>query len=194
MQRMHHASSGRYNFGFAEVNSQNPLVSFPRQISGDRVKILHQQTHDAIKIASEWDNDKSRNRNEQNLNPIIHLNVTCDRCSMSPIEGDRYKCLFCPDIDFCQSCKSVNKTNTNFNHLSNHPLLCIKNSNEYSQSVYVLNRNQLCHEKIQCNLCFTKPIIGIRYECSCGINLCEKCEFIGLHDQNHHRTKITTPK
>ncbi|CAF1238527.1 unnamed protein product, partial [Rotaria sordida] len=24
----------------------------------------------------------------------------------------------------------------------------------------------------------------------CGINLCEKCEFMGLHDTDHRRTKI----
>ncbi|CAF4325803.1 unnamed protein product, partial [Rotaria sordida] len=49
------------------------------------------------------------------------------------------------------------------------------------------------HANIQCNLCFIKPIIGIRYQCNCGINLCEKCEFTGLHNQSHHRTKIIDP-
>jgi hypothetical protein len=56
------------------------------------------------------------------------------------------------------------------------------------------NRSELIHTNIQCNSCFMNPIIGIRYLCSCGINLCEKCEFIGLHDQNHNRTKMTIPK
>ncbi len=69
---------------------------------------------------------------KQNLpNITIHPNVTYDGCDMSPIKGDRYKCFFCLDVDFCQSCV---------------------------------------------------------------INLCEKCEFIGSHDQNNPRTKISVPK
>jgi len=130
----------------------------------------------------------------QNTNTNIHSNIICDGCEMSPIKGDRYKCLLCPDVDFCQSCQSNNRTNHDSNHLPNHPLLCIKNSNDYPNSILVQNRSELIHRNIQCNSCFMNPIVGIRYYCSCKINLCEKCEFIGLHDQNHDRTKITIPK
>ena len=64
-------------------------------------------------------------------------------------------------------------------------------SSEYPQSIYVHNRSHMKHENIQCNSCLVKPIVGIRYKCKCGIDLCEKCEFMGLHDINHYRTKIT---
>ncbi|CAF4207262.1 unnamed protein product, partial [Rotaria sordida] len=128
--------------------------------------------------------------NNQNLNTNIHLYVTCDGCDMSPIKEDRYKCLFCPDIDLCQSCKSISRTNHNSNHQYNHPLLCIKDSSEYPKSVYLNNHNKINHKNNQRNSCFMKPLIGIRYKCTCGINLCEKCEFMGLHNTEHRRTKI----
>ncbi|CAF1066727.1 unnamed protein product [Adineta steineri] len=169
-------SSGRDNFDFFKPNNQNQPVSSQQQISTDQSRIIQRQTHQAIRTAT--------------YNTAIHQNVTCDGCEMSPIKGDRYKCLFCPNIDFCESCKSTGKPNHNLNH----PLLCIRDSSLYSSSAYISNRSQLCHDKIQCNFCHINPIIGIRYNCSCGINLCEKCEFIGTHDQNHHRTKITVPK
>ena len=136
-------------------------------------------------------NDDIEQKPDQNSNTTIHPHVVCDGCEMSPIKGDRYKCLFCPNIDFCQSCQSVNKTDHDLNHRYNHPLLCIKDSNEYPNSVHLYNRSGIRHKKIPCSTCGMKPIIGIRYKCSCGINLCEKCEFVGLHDIDHHRTKIT---
>ncbi|CAF1521422.1 unnamed protein product, partial [Rotaria sordida] len=105
----------------------------------------------------------------QNSNTNIHPNVACDGCDMSPIKGDRYKCLFCPNVDFCQPCHSASRANNDPNHLYNHPLLCIKDSSEYSESLYLYNRSKINHTNIQCNSCFTQPIIGIRYQCICGI-------------------------
>lgn len=34
----------------------------------------------------------------------IHYNITCDKCRVSPIAGDRYKCMNCPDYDQCSRC------------------------------------------------------------------------------------------
>ena len=139
-------------------------------------------------------NDVGQTNPMSSSNTNIHQNITCDGCEMTPIRGDRYKCLFCPDVDFCQSCQSISKTSHDPKHLSNHPLLCIKNSNDYPNCSLLQNRSDLIHKEIKCNSCFMNPIVGIRYKCSCGINLCEKCEFIGLHDQTHPRTKKTIQK
>ncbi|CAF4145166.1 unnamed protein product [Rotaria magnacalcarata] len=133
-------------------------------------------------------------KNDQNSNMKIHQQVTCDGCSMLPIIGDRYTCLFCSNIDFCQSCHSASRTNHGTNHHYNHPLLCIKDSSTYPKSLYLHSRNKIMHKDIQCDSCFMKPIVGIRYKCICGISLCEKCEFVGLHTKNHHRAKIVEPE
>jgi tetratricopeptide (TPR) repeat protein len=121
---------------------------------------------------------------------IEHPNVTCDGCLKSPIIGDRYKCIYCPDIDFCQDCQGL----TNQQHDSKHPLICIRDSALYTSSVALQNRNQMIHSNTQCILCSVSPIIGIRYECMpCKINICEKCEFLCLHDISHQRMKIILP-
>ncbi|CAF1389061.1 unnamed protein product [Adineta steineri] len=166
---------------YGQVNQEKEIVTL--RLSSNKEMI------DIYKI--EFNDDNDDKIKQQSLNNNIHSKVTCDGCDMSPIKGDRYKCLFCFDVDFCQSCKSTSRTRNEPNHSYNHPLLCIKDSNEYPTAVYLHNRSKIRHNNILCNSCFMNPIVGIRYKCSCGINLCEKCEFIGLHDQSHRRTKIT---
>ncbi|CAF1352382.1 unnamed protein product, partial [Rotaria sordida] len=166
---------------YGQSNQQKEIVTLRLSSNQEMIDVCKVKFNDDIQQIS-----NNTVTNNQNLNTNIHVHVTCDRCDMSPIKGDRYKCLFCSDIDFCQSCKSISRTN----HNSNHPLLCIKDSSEYPKSVYLNNHNKINHKNNQCNSCFMKPIIGIRYKCTCGINLCEKCEFMGLHDTDHRRTKI----
>ncbi|UJR16631.1 hypothetical protein I4U23_003531 [Adineta vaga] len=177
---MMHASSGRNNFSLLNSNDKNKPSIFPQQPPNNPTTKVQQLAQDAIRKANALNTTNER----------IHVSVNCDACNISPIKGDRYKCVFCPNIDFCQSCHSNKRTN----HPSHHPLLCINDSNEFLQSIHIMNRSQLYHTNIQCNLCLMNPIIGVRYKCFCGINLCEKCEFIGMHDQSHSRMKIILPQ
>lgn len=36
---------------------------------------------------------------------VIHHNVTCDGCGVSPIVGVRYKCSVLKNFDFCSVCE-----------------------------------------------------------------------------------------
>jgi hypothetical protein len=49
---------------------------------------------------------------------IVHSLVTCDGCSVSPIQGIRYKCSVCPDYDLCSKCEASN--------VHSHPMLKIR--------------------------------------------------------------------
>ncbi|CAF4229667.1 unnamed protein product, partial [Rotaria sp. Silwood2] len=170
---------------YGQSNQQKEIVTLRLSSNQEIIDVCKVDFNDNIQ-----QNSNNKVMNNQNSNTNIHSHITCDGCEMSPIKGDRYKCLFCPDVDFCQSCKSISRTNHDSNHQYNHPLLCIKDSSEYPKALYLSNRGKINHKKSQCNSCFMKPIIGIRYKCACGINLCEKCEFMGLHDTDHRRTKI----
>ncbi|CAF1450416.1 unnamed protein product [Rotaria sp. Silwood1] len=173
---------------YGQSNQQKEIVTLRLDSNKEMIDVCKVEFDDDVKRTSQ-----NVTTHGQNSNMTVHENITCDGCDMSPIRGDRYKCLFCPDIDFCQSCHSASRANNDPNHLDNHPLLCIKDSKEYIESLYIHNRSKIIHTNIQCNSCFMQPIIGIRYQCICGINLCEKCEFMGLHDKSHYRTKIATP-
>ncbi|CAF3790273.1 unnamed protein product [Rotaria sp. Silwood1] len=174
---------------YGQSNQQKEIVTLRLSSNKEIIDVCTVDFDDDVKQEVEH-NIKSI----QQTNTNIHLNVTCDGCEMSPIKGDRYKCLFCPNVDFCQSCQLTSKADKEPNHFYDHPLLCIKDSRVYPQSFYLLNSNNFEHQNIQCNSCFMKPIRGIRYHCSCGIDLCERCEFIGIHDQTHYRTKMPKPE
>jgi len=40
---------------------------------------------------------------------VIHQNVVCDGCNVTPIVGKRFKCTECKDFDFCEKCHSTQK-------------------------------------------------------------------------------------
>ena len=38
---------------------------------------------------------------------VIHKNIKCSECGISPIEGILYKCLNCEKYDLCQNCEKI---------------------------------------------------------------------------------------
>lgn len=42
---------------------------------------------------------------EKNANQVVHANVACDGCNVSPIVGPRFKCSICKNFDYCQTCE-----------------------------------------------------------------------------------------
>merc|ERR1712173_119020 len=40
---------------------------------------------------------------------VVHAEIVCDGCEMTPIKGTRYKCLVCADFDLCALCESEGK-------------------------------------------------------------------------------------
>lgn len=120
-----------------------------------------------------------------------HPNVSCDGCSQSPIVGDRYKCMFCPNLDFCENCQS----SSSHLHDSQHPLICVRDSSLYASAIQLQNTSGWIHSNSQCVTCSVSPIVGIRYQCmTCNVSLCEKCEFLGLHNIEHQLLKIFLPQ
>ncbi|CAF2612361.1 unnamed protein product [Rotaria sp. Silwood2] len=111
---------------YGQSNQQKEIVSLRLDSNKKMIDVCQVEFDDNVKRKSQ--NIKTHG---QNSNTNIHQNITCDGCDISPIKGIRYKCLFCPDIDFCQSCHSASRAYNDLNNSYNHPLLCIKDSNEY---------------------------------------------------------------
>lgn len=42
---------------------------------------------------------------EQKQKLALHLGIQCDGCGAFPVEGNRYKCVVCPDYDLCERCE-----------------------------------------------------------------------------------------
>ncbi|XP_075066123.1 sequestosome-1 isoform X2 [Mixophyes fleayi] len=57
-----------------------------------------------IKERRELKRDHRSHCGQENAQNVVHPNVTCDGCD-SPVVGNRYKCLICPDYDLCSTCE-----------------------------------------------------------------------------------------
>jgi len=44
---------------------------------------------------------------EYKHNSSVHTHVRCDGCGVFPIVGVRFKCLECPDFDYCEKCEET---------------------------------------------------------------------------------------
>jgi len=156
-----------------------------------QVKHLTEQNTFLIKQLKQFDPSFTT---KNDIGGLVHKGVICDGCGQ-PVIGERYKCMFCTNIDFCSGCASHSITSSaDPLHQPTHPLIRIRDSSLFPNSLWILNRARICHVGISCNQCQINPIIGVRYRCSCGINICEVCEFSGIHDFNHTRTKFNTPQ
>ena len=90
-----------------------------------------------------------------------HTGVTCDNCKTSPIQGTRWKCLSCPDWDFCNACKSTAA------HDSSHKFLEITNHLRRGSEDFCSERGILC------DVCTEKQKQGLAYCCVLGN--CKRC-------------------
>ena len=61
------------------------------------------------------------NQNEKSIHSLEkHPNIACSKCGISPIVGDRYCCMKCDNVNFCDKCEEE----IGFEH--NHPLYKFK--------------------------------------------------------------------
>ncbi|KAI0066569.1 hypothetical protein BV25DRAFT_1849133 [Artomyces pyxidatus] len=128
--------------------------------------------------------------------PVVH-NATCNLCD-SRIEGDRYKCVDCPDFDTCSSCAAIIP--------AQHPAHTFVRVATPSLFVYPAPSpvtpyhskyaNALTHHA-SCNAC-ARTIRGVRYKCmhpACpDFDLCSDCEALPLavHSIDHPMLKMRT--
>ncbi|KAL0088548.1 hypothetical protein F4703DRAFT_1792712 [Phycomyces blakesleeanus] len=109
-------------------------------------------------LFKEWNEDD--NKNLLNLLHAISDNqsrkggITCNKCSITPVRGVRYKCANCIDFDLCEMCEGTNS------HVNTHVFLKIRipipplsnPRNALLPAFYPgnnINRPPLTHERIR---------------------------------------------
>jgi len=132
------------------------------------------------------------NKSPPKVNTTVHQGVNCDNCR-GPVVGNRFKCLICTNVDFCEGCEAKQTTNAP-GHEDIHPLIKVRETEPYKQWPMLMNRDAWVHKGFACGLCRVSPIVGVRYMCSqCGLHICEACEARGTHDTRHSRLKFSVP-
>lgn len=120
--------------------------------------------------------------------PVRH-SAACNMCD-SPIVGDRFKCVNCPDFDTCTNCFKITgeqHPNHGFVRVGKTSDLMMRNGATKTVAHYAT-----------CDCC-RKTIRGVRYKCmhpSCpDFDLCQDCEAlpIPIHPSIHPLLKMKTP-
>ncbi|KAK9452278.1 uncharacterized protein V1518DRAFT_425222 [Limtongia smithiae] len=127
----------------------------------------------------------------ETVREAVH-NATCDGCEQT-IRGMRFKCVDCPDFDFCGTCFAKVETTH-----PGHAFVKIATQEDYLTPM----RAPLArHYGIVCDgdgcVNSKRCIVGTRYKCAICENydLCERCEAMphNGHDQSHPMIKLKTP-
>ena len=130
----------------------------------------------------------------------MHRGVICDGCNR-PVCGIRYKCVICPDFDYCEECeKKLHKEHS-------HPMVQISRPDmklhsikgELKEEYKMENQDEhidIIHEGISCDGCGCECIVGTRYKCAVCQNFdyCEKCMKEHASEHDHPFIKIYHPK
>ena len=152
---------------------------------------------------------------DSNFATFQHEGICCDQCHVNPIVGIRYRCSMCANYDLCESCLIRNEnlqqqqqqqqksprawifdppfhdpTHIFYRLVGDKPSL--SNQKEYP---IIVARDTAIHAGIICSTCSISDPKGYLYKCQeChNINLCEACEYKGVHNPNHTRLKVAVP-
>ncbi|KAK9365845.1 hypothetical protein V1509DRAFT_631983 [Lipomyces kononenkoae] len=122
----------------------------------------------------------------------VNHRAFCDSCD-NQIRGIRYKCVNCPDFDYCGSCfKEASTTHPGHSFVQiAHPSAYFKVANDKRAMHFgIVCDGPLCKDSKHC-------IVGDRYKCAICENydLCENCEALPNypHDATHPMIKLKTP-
>ncbi|TFK95036.1 hypothetical protein K466DRAFT_508551 [Polyporus arcularius HHB13444] len=127
----------------------------------------------------------------------VHEDVCCDHCGKNNIKGTRYKCLQCPDFDWCGACMASPKAWGA--HPSGHAFFPIHKTEDFLDFCLVKDqqrvRPQRIHAHITCDGCNVKNIAGVRHKClQCDdFDLCDVCVSNPGIRQNHDVSHVFFP-
>ena len=52
---------------------------------------------------------ESQDENKESLHSLEeHPGISCENCGMSPIVGNRYCCVYCSNVNYCEKCEEKN--------------------------------------------------------------------------------------
>ncbi|CAG0888363.1 unnamed protein product [Darwinula stevensoni] len=122
----------------------------------------------------------------------VHQNVECATCH-GPIRGSRYKCLQCPEIDLCHTCKTRGTEHSD--HLfirlpSRIPVVHLTPDLDATTGESLATEE---HPGVMCDSCH-QGVRGRRFKCLVcpEFNLCSDCE--QLEEQHSHHPMIRFSK
>ena len=176
-----------------EINNLTKLVIEQSNALIEKISNNNSFKDNDVILFKEFKKEQEEQKEQKEKKEPIHFNILCDGCKMNPIRGNRYKCIGCPDFDFCENCYQKNK-DSHGHEFKKIEKLSFTNIFEYKNNDY--NKRENVHMGVKCNRCGSNPIIGWRFKCSIceNYNLCEKCEENSGYEHGHPLIKIYNSK
>ena len=78
-------------------------------INESQIKFSQVMTESQIQLKSKEKNNIKKDNSTKDINIIHsleeHPGVSCSKCGMNPIIGNRYSCIYCNNINYCEKCE-----------------------------------------------------------------------------------------
>ncbi|XP_052285967.1 uncharacterized protein LOC127881852 isoform X3 [Dreissena polymorpha] len=172
------------------------------------LRMFHDMNHSFKKINSHSftgallvNNKRSSKMHKVNRAGVVHKNVTCDVCTMSPIVGTRLKCRECANYDMCSACfedhRMVHDLSHSFRQIETtgcvlHQAEATRTTSSQAVPKRIHQTNDgsgTPHVGVRCDVCKVSPIRGTRWRCSScpDYDICSTCyeDKRRLHDKSH---------
>ena len=90
-------------------------------INDSKIKLSQVMSESQINLNNFSEGNNISIDHKKNINSKEkHPDIICSKCKMNPIEGNRYCCVFCNNINFCEKCEEEN------GFIHGHPLYKFK--------------------------------------------------------------------
>jgi len=118
------SSLGKGEISFLWIDDENDAISCSSQVElMEALRIMKKDSQAVLKF------EVVKVANAPEKPRIVHDNVTCDVCGVSPICGSRFKCAIRENYDMCETCEAATS--------SNYPLLKIPSPAQAPVSLFV---------------------------------------------------------
>ena len=90
-------------------------------INESQIKLSEIVSESQLNLKNLFENNNINDENEEKIHSLEeHPGIKCTKCGMSPIVGNRYCCVYCQDINYCENCEENNGL------IHGHPLYKLK--------------------------------------------------------------------
>ena len=77
-------------------------------INESQVKFSQIMSESQLNVKNLLENNNNNDENKEVVHSLEeHPGITCSKCGMGPIKGNRYCCVYCNNVNYCEQCEEI---------------------------------------------------------------------------------------